>query len=329
MQGSDSKPVPVTGTGEGPTVIPVIVGPTAAGKSSLALTLARRFPTIEIVSADSRQIYRGISIGTAKPTREELASVPHHCIDVADPAERFSAGRYVTVAMAAIEQIRSRDKVPLIVGGTGFYLRALFEGLQAPPLSADSLDLLSRRAEREGLHTLVAELRHADPISAERIPPNNIERIIRALGCLLDTGRPYSSFLSSGSNSGSPYHPSYLYLSPPVASLNRRIEERVDEMIDNGLVDEVHRLLSGGISVDAPGLRTVGYRETLSLIAGKIDAEEHRHAIVVATRRYAKRQRTWFRRQVRADVVIDDPQVASSVAARWFNVCVTVGGEGI
>lgn len=303
------------------STVPVILGPTASGKSRLALEIAAENERVEIVSADSRQIYRQISIGTAKPSRQERDSVRHHCIDIADIDERFSAGRFAELARGAIEEILSRSGIPLVVGGTGFYIRSLFGRLDAPPLSETTLRILTDRAETAGISNLYTELTRVDPVAAERIPATNRERIIRALGCFLETGRPYSSFRSKTSEVGDSLIPSYLLLAPPVDLLNRRIEERTDEMIDRGLVDEIRALRDRGYSPDAPGFRTVGYNEGLALLRGEIDVAEFRRRTVVATRRYAKRQRTWFRNQVVPDIIVENRTEIGEMSARWVEIC--------
>ena len=307
------------------STVPVLLGPTASGKSRLAMEIAAADERVEIVSADSRQIYRQISIGTAKPHRQDLESVTHHCIDIADIDERFSAGRFAELARGAIREILSRNGIPLVVGGTGFYIRALFGRLDAPPLSGTTLQSLTERAAIVGISSLYTELTRVDPVAAERIPATNRERIIRALGCYLETGRPYSSFRSDPAEGRDLLAPSYLLLSPPVEPLNQSIEERTDEMIGRGLVDEIRSLLDRGYSPDAPGLRTVGYREGLALLRGEIDAAEFRRRTVVATRRYAKRQRTWFRNQVVPDIIVEKTGGLGDVPARWVRVCSEAG----
>ena len=307
------------------STIPVILGPTASGKSRLAMEIAAADERVEIVSADSRQIYRQISIGTATPLQRDLDTVSHHCIGIVDIDERFSAGRFAELAGGAIEEILSRGGIPVIVGGTGFYIRALFGRLTAPPLSSNTLRLLTERAANAGFHSLYTELSRVDPAAAERIPASNRERIIRALGCFLETGRTYSSFRSESAEASDTLIPSYLLLSPPVELLNRSIEDRIDEMIDQGLVDEIRSLLDRGFRLDAPGLRTVGYAEGLALLRGEIDADEFRRRTVVATRRYAKRQRTWFRNQVVPDIVVEDPGRVGELPVRWVRICSEIG----
>ena len=310
------------------STVPVILGPTASGKSRLAMEIAAADERIEIVSADSRQVFRQISIGTAKPLRQDLEAVPHHCIDIADIDERFSAGRFAELARGAIEDILSRNGIPLVVGGTGFYVRALFGRLDAPPLSETTLHSLTERATTVGIPSLYTELTRVDPVAAQRIPATNRERIIRALGCFLETGRPYSRFRSERDEGIASLVPSYLLLSPPVERLNQSIEERTDEMIGRGLADEIESLLDRGYSPDAPGLRTVGYKEGLALLRGEIDTAEFRRRTIVATRRYAKRQRTWFRNQVVPDIIVEKTGGLGGVPARWVRLCSEAAGIG-
>lgn len=274
----------------------VIVGPTAAGKTALALALAKSFDAIEIVSADSRQIYIGMDIGTAKPTTEELRSVPHHMIDIITPDTLYSAGLYAVAARRAIDDIVSRGKVPLVVGGSGFYVKALFEGLGAPTVDQNLLETLKRRGELEGGDKLYEELLAIDPEAARAHSPNNIVKTLRALCCYYQTGRLYSSYAEEESLDPSPYTPSYIGIAPDRALLYERINRRVITMLDDGLLKETEALLAKGYTRDASGLKTVGYAEAIAHLAGELSYEGMVGAIQQSTRRYAKRQMTWFRR---------------------------------
>lgn len=271
--------------------VPAIVGPTASGKSAAALALAEEF-ALEIVSADAMQVYRGLDIGTAKPTPEERRRVPHHLVDVVDPDERFSVARYVELAEAAIADVFARGRVPLVVGGTGFYLRALREGVPTAP-EAD----LERQAplwEAVGagrLDELVAELEAASPADAARAA-RNPRRVVRSLEVLRLTGRPPSAFPST--------EPRFAYevflLDPPAAGLRSRIARRARQQFEEGLVDEVRSLLER--YPEAPTARqSIGYKEVVAHVRGEATLEEAIEAVTVATARYAKRQRTWFRRE--------------------------------
>jgi tRNA dimethylallyltransferase len=276
--------------------IHVIVGPTAAGKTRLALDIARRAGDIEIVSADSRQIYIGMDIGTAKPSAEEMRGVPHHMIDIITPDVLYSAGRFAGDARIVIDDIIARGRRPLVVGGSGFYVKALFEGLGAPTVDEELLERLKLRAKAEGSAALYDELVAIDPDAARAHSPNNLVKTLRALCCYYQTGRLFSSYAREESIEASRYRPSYLAIAPERALLYERIDRRVVAMLDEGLIRETEMLLARGYERDAPGLRTVGYAEAIAYLAGEIDYDSMVAAIQQSTRRYAKRQMTWFKR---------------------------------
>jgi tRNA dimethylallyltransferase len=272
-----------------------VVGPTASGKSSLALELATALGA-EIVSADSRQIYRGLDIGTAKPTPAERARVPHHCLDLIEPSEAFDAARFRAAAAGAIADAHRRGRPVLVVGGTGLYLRALLHGLcPAPPRSPVLRALLESRRTALGAPALHRALRAVDGAAAARIHPQDAVRIVRALEVVLSTGRPLSAWQARHRFAEQPYDALVIGLVVPPAALDARIAARVQAMMDAGLLDEVRALAARGVGRDAPGLRTVGYREMWAAIAGETSVRAALDATVLATRRYAKRQRTWFR----------------------------------
>ena len=298
-------------------LIPTIIGPTASGKSGVALSLAVHIPDVEIVSADSRQIYSGLAIGTAQPTPEERAAVPHHLVDFLPITERYSAGRFSRDAGQVIEEIIRRGKRPLLVGGSGFYLRALFDGLSAPPMQEETRQVLVAELETRGRATLHSELSRVDPEAACLIPPGNPEKLIRALACFRETGQPYSSFTTR--SSGSTIRPSYLLLDPPRELLWERIEARARRMVAQGLVEEtLEALQREGVSSESPGLRTVGYREVIEYLEqGGSNADELIREIFIATRRYSKRQRTWFRHQVDHPRIIAGPS-EEGAALDWM-----------
>jgi tRNA dimethylallyltransferase len=277
-------------------VVPVIVGPTGAGKSALAMALAARLDRVEIVSADSRQIYIGMDIGTAKPTPSERAAVVHHMLDVVTPDRAYSAGRYADEARTVIRDVVARDRIPLVVGGSGFYVRALFEGLGAPAVDAAVLSALEERMRVEGYEALVAELELVDPESAAAHPAGNRVKTLRALACYHQTGIPYSRFGGSGALGSFEMAPSYVGVAPDRATLYAWINARAESMLDAGLLGETRSLLASGIARDAPGMRTVGYREVIAHLDGELDEAAMLAAIQQSTRRYAKRQMTWFRR---------------------------------
>jgi tRNA dimethylallyltransferase len=276
--------------------VPVIAGPTASGKTGLALEIVRRFRSIEIVSADSRVVYRGLDIGTAKPSAEELQAVPHHLIDIVDPSENYTAGDYALDARNVIKAIVERGNVPLVVGGSGFYIRALFQGLGAPTVDQHIYDRVVEQAQLEGFETVYEELVRVDPVAAAAHSPNNRLKVYRALACYRQTGRRYSDFVTGNAIEPAPFKPSYRVLAPSRIELYNTINQRVISMIENGLIDEVQSLLMAGVPQDAPGLRTVGYAETIQFLRGELNMDEMIAAIQQATRRYAKRQMTWFRK---------------------------------
>jgi tRNA dimethylallyltransferase len=285
-----------------------IVGPTAAGKTAVALEVAERLGA-EIVSCDSMQIYRGFDIGTAKPTAEERARVPHHLVDVAEAGEPYSAARYVEEAERAIASVRARGKGVVIVGGTGLYLRALRFGLVEAPPRDDQLRrrLLDDESLRPGL--LHHKLRAVDPASAERLPPRDLVRIVRALEVYELTGRPLGELHAA--HARTPRHDvRVLVLDPP--ELLQRITVRVEIMLAGGLIDETRRLLArhGG---DARPLHSVGYHEVLQYLDGRLTAAQLGPAIVTATRRYARRQRVWFKKEPDARFFTDHARLLAAI----------------
>ena len=275
-----------------------VAGPTASGKSDLALDLAESFDG-EIVNYDSIQLFRLFNIGTAKPTESERKRIPHHLIDILDPEELFSAGDYQHQARRVLDEIRLRDHLPILVGGTGLYLRAVIDGLFDGPKRSDYWrSRLNQTAETRGRVHLHAVLARLDPDAAARIGAQDLPKVIRALEVRLETGRSLSHHLEE-----TPRQPSTGYaftiigLAPPREELYRHIGRRVREMFDQGLVSEVRQILEDGVSPDAAAFRAIGYRRVLRTIGGIISNDE---AIMLTdrdTRRYAKRQMTWFRKQ--------------------------------
>ena len=273
-----------------------LLGPTASGKSALALRLAQMHP-IEIVSVDSAQVYRGMDIGTAKPGPAERARVRHHLLDLVDPDERYSAGRFRDDAIRVIGDILARDRIPLLVGGTMLYYRALVAGLDALP-SADprTRAAISEEAAKRGWPGLHAELSTVDPEAARRIMPNDAQRIQRALEVHRITGQPISS-LHQGGNAALPFPIAAYALLPERAELHRRIGARFDAMLREGLVEEVKKLKQTyPLNADLPSMRAVGYRQVWSFLEGEIGERALREQGIAATRQLAKRQITWLRR---------------------------------
>ncbi len=289
----------------------VITGSTGVGKTRVAAALAALAP-IEIVSADSRQIYRGLDIGTAKPTAGERAAAPYHGLDLVGPEERYSAGRFAAEAAGWIAGIAARGRLPVVVGGTGFYLRALFDGLFEEPV----LEPGRRQRLRAVLATLAGDALNR---WARRLDGGfrggGRQRAARAVEVALLTGRPLTALHAM------PARPSglsawYAVLALPRPSLAEAIAERVRRMLEAGLVGEVRGLLASGVPPEAPGLTGVGYREVVAHLAGALPAAELPEAIAAATRQYAKRQETWFRHQLRGSVLRLDAAAGPEALAR-------------
>ncbi len=281
-----------------------VVGPTATGKTALAVALARAIDG-EIVGADSRQVYRRMDIGTAKPTPEERALAPHHLLDVVDPDEPFSLAEYLELATAALEDVWARGHQPLLVGGSGQYVWALLEGWTVPrlPPQRELRRSLEERAAREGADALHRELARVDPRAAAGIDPQNVRRVIRALEVYEATGQPISHRQEKAPPG---WDTLILGLTCPRDELYRRIDARVDGMMEAGLVGEVRRLLALGYSRELPAMSGIGYREVCQHLAGELDLPAAVARIKTATHRLARQQATWFRR--------DDPRIG------WIDV---------
>jgi tRNA dimethylallyltransferase len=273
-----------------------LTAPTASGKTELALAIAERFP-IEIVSMDSAMVFRGMDIGTAKPSAEIRAQVPHHLIDICDPSESYSAGRFVADTVALAAQIEARGNLPLIVGGTMMYLRALRSGLaELPSADAKLRAQIDAEAAASGWPALHAELAEVDPESAQRIRPNDRQRIQRALEIWRSTGRSRSAWLRECAAAAPLQLTTIALLPEDRAALHARIEARFDAMLAAGLVDEVRVLHSrNDLSADLTALRSVGYRQILSHLDGEYSLPVARERAIAATRQLAKRQLTWLR----------------------------------
>jgi tRNA dimethylallyltransferase len=273
----------------------VLTGPTGVGKTAVGLALAKKFPA-EIVSADSRQVYRYMDIGTAKPSRDEIARVPHHFIDICNPDEVYSAGQFGRDARACVLDILRSGKLPLIVGGSGLYLRALLQGFsRLLPSNRKLQEELKRRAQQEGSAVLHAELARVDPYSAEHLHPNDAHRIVRALEVF------YSRNISQRQLWKTPGEPAPFTYQIIILNLERkvlyeRIDRRVEQMITAGLVEECRLLLDRRYSPEQTALRTVGYQEVFQFLRGEISQEEMVALIQRHSRQYAKRQMTWFRK---------------------------------
>jgi len=276
-----------------------IAGPTASGKSGLAFRLALAFDG-EIVGADSRQVYRYMDIGTAKPTPEERARVPHRLIDVVDPDGEFSLVQYLELAREALGDIWRRGRTPFLVGGTGQYVWAVLEGWQVPRVPPDRglRRSLEERAQREGTDALYRELAAVDSAAAARIDPRNVRRVVRALEVRYLTGEAISS---RAAKLQPDFEPLILAIDRPRDELYRRIDERVDRMIGSGLVDEVRSLLERGYGADLPPMSGIGYRQVCAHLRGEMTLAEVAAKMKTETHRLARMQYTWFRR--------DDPRI--------------------
>ena len=288
----------------------LIVGPTAVGKTELAIQLAEQLAG-EIISADSRLFYRGMDIGTAKPSAEEMARVPHHLIDIVNPDETLSLAVFQQKARDLISAIHTRNNLPFLVGGTGQYIRAVTEGWTPPEVIPDEKmrNALENMKEERGLEWLHDRLRVLDSESAEKIDARNYRRTIRALEVIFTTGRKFSEQRGQGD---SPYHLITVGLIRPREELYRRVDERIDLMFANGFIDEVKGLLDQGYSPTLPSMSAIGYRECVRVIKGELSTEQAKTEMKRITRVFVRRQANWFKES--------DPQI------KWFhpnekNVC--------
>ncbi len=303
-----------------------IVGPTASGKTALSLEVARCLDA-EIVSMDSRQVYRGMDVGTAKATPAQRAAAPHHGLDLVDPDARFSAGKFARMARALVGEIRGRGRVPLLVGGTGFFLRALTHPIfREPALDPERRSALA--AWLEGLDTAVLRdwVRALDPETAGRLGASGggggRQRLLRALELPLLTGRPLSWWHREAPPESPPLHPLVFVLNPPRERLYAAIDARVDAMVRGGLVEEVRALLQRGFHESDPGMNATGYAELLPALRGEVSLEEALDRVRKNTRAYARRQLTWFRHQLPEGALWLDaarplPDLAEEIARRW------------
>ena len=275
-----------------------VVGPTATGKTKMGVALAKRFDG-EVVSVDSMQLYRGMTIGTAAPTREEMEGIPHHMVAVADPAESWSAARYVHEADACVQDILRRGKLPVLVGGTGLYLDALIRGTDFAAGSQGTAlrQQLQRRARQEGTETLLEELRRIDPAAAQKLHLRDEKRIIRALEVWYETGCTITEHDRQERQRPPKYDALYIGLDfLDRQDLRDRIDRRVDTMVEQGLLEEVETLLASGLPRDATALQAIGYKQFLAVAEGTATRQEAIEEVKLRSRQYAKRQLTWLRR---------------------------------
>lgn len=272
-----------------------IVGPTASGKSTLALALARRDATIELLSADAMQVYRGMDVGTAKASPAERAQVPHHLLDLADPDEDFSVARFQAEARAALAAVEARGHRAVLVGGTGLYVRAVIDNLTLPGRYPEARARVEAEADTPALHRHLAQL---DPVAAARMEPTNRRRLVRALEVTLGSGRPFSSFGPGlAAYPPSPFAQTGLRL--PLEQLDQRIGTRLEAMLDAGFLDEVRRLAARPAGLSRTARQALGYRELLAHLDGRCSLEEAVEEARLRTRRFARRQLRWFRRDPR------------------------------
>ncbi len=274
-----------------------IVGPTASGKSTLGVWLAERLDG-EVIACDSTQLYRGFDIGTAKPAQKERRGVPHHLLDVLDGKEESTAGGYRELALAVLCDLRARKKLPILTVGTGLYLRALVEGLADLPQRSEELrERLWADAEEHGLGYLHRILKRLDPESAGKIAPADEQKLIRAIEVCLLTRKPLAEVHRSGRKPLEGWRPVKIGLTPPREELYQRVHARTEAMLGGGWLEEVRGLMESGVPESAKAFDFIGYRELRKVLCGEMNLEEARAAIQQATRRYAKRQMTWFRRE--------------------------------
>ncbi|SEA65878.1 tRNA dimethylallyltransferase [Desulfuromusa kysingii] len=293
--------------------IVVICGPTGTGKTSLALSLVDRFP-LEIISADSRQVYRSMDIGTAKATLQEQAVAPHHMIDLIDPDQEFSVAEFIDQSRPLLADISARKKIPCVVGGTGLYIRALLNGLaDLPSANGELRKQLLETEEKGGRGTLFSQLKAVDPESATLIHSNNIVRIVRALEVFYLSGQKMSALKAEHGFAEQPYR--VLKLAPDFtrSQLYARINDRTEQMLSDGLVDEVRALVER-YSLDLKALQTLGYREVVRFLKAEIGAEQMLADIQKYTRQYAKRQLTWFRKE--EDIIWVDSSTKSDIVVQ-------------
>lgn len=275
----------------------ILTGPTAVGKTALSIELAKAVNG-EMISADSMQVYRTLDIGTAKIRPEEMQGIPHYLIDVLEPTEDFNVFRFQQMAKAALEEIYAKGKIPIVVGGTGFYIQALlyditFEETEESPYRKE----LEQYAEKNGAHALHERLKEIDPVSYREIHENNVKRVIRALEFYHDTGYPISTHNALERQKESPYNFAYFVLNDDRQKLYNRIELRIDQMLEEGLVEEVRSALAAGCKKEMVSMQGLGYKEIIPYLEGSCSLEDAVYILKRDTRHFAKRQLTWFRRE--------------------------------
>lgn len=285
----------------------VVTGPTASGKTGLAIDIAN-YVGGEIVNADSMQIYKYMDIGTAKPTKEERKKAVHHLVDFLEPDEQFSVADYTNLAHETIDDIYSKGKMPIMAGGTGLYINSVVDDISFGEMDTDYAlrDKLHRLAEDKGSEYLLSYLAEFDAKSAQKLHPNNLRRIIRAIEFYKITGKPISQHQMETKQAPSRYNPLMLLIDRDREELYDRINRRVDIMFDNGLIDEVRGLMDMGYTKALNSMKGIGYKEVMDYINGNMTLEETKELIKQSSRRYAKRQLTWFRRDNRINLLKSD-----------------------
>ncbi len=313
----------------------ILTGPTAVGKTKISIGLAKRIGG-EIISADSMQVYKGMDIGTDKITPDKMQGAPHHMIDILDPSEDFNAFEFKRRANDIIEDIISRGKIPILVGGTGFYIQSVLYDVDFEvPESSDESSAYRKELEEiaktpEGVHKLYEELVSIDPEYTKELHENNVKRVIRALSFYKDTGEKMSEHNKEQRENESPYDFFYFVLTDDRDVLYDRIEKRIDKMVEEGLVDEVRGIMAQNIKRDATSMQALGYREMISYLDGEISLDEAIDLLKKNTRHFAKRQLTWFRREKTVtfidkkeygrddDLVLD--AIVNMIKDRWSNL---------
>ena len=289
-----------------------IAGPTASGKTALSIALAKELDG-EIVSCDSMQVYKRMDIGTAKPTLEERENIPHHMLDVAEPWEDFSVSKYCQMASPIVDDILARGKTAIIVGGTGLYMDSLIKGNDFAPYPATGRrQELEKLVAEQGIEAVIQQLREVDPESAERLHPSDQKRIIRAMEVYLETGISITEHNRRTQAIPSKYHPVWFALEDADRqTLYDRIDKRVDIMLQDGLIDEIKSLLAEGIPEKCTAMQAIGYKEFVDALAGRCSLEEAIATVQMFSRRYAKRQLTWFRRNEDMHWIIREPETSA------------------
>ncbi len=288
----------------------VILGPTATGKSSLAIRIAKRFKG-EIVSADSRQIYQDMDIGTAKIKQSEMQGIPHYLIDILNPSQNFTLAEYQKKAIKSIKQIQQKNKLPFLVGGTGLYIQSVVDNLSIPQVKPDKK--LRAQLEKNSQQELVEQLKKLDPQALKIISPNNKQRLIRALEVCLKTKQPFSK---QRQKKQPLFNALQIGLSPNYQKLDKQIEERTQKMINQGLIQEVKKLLEK-YPANLPAFKSIGYQEIIQYLNGQIDLEETKQLITLHTRQYARRQMTWFKRDKKSNW-IDNQTKAENLIKKFL-----------